>query len=265
MPETTIIVTMAGASRRFFDAGYTVPKYMLEAHGHSVFSWSALSLVSFAAAGGQFICVCRKDASIAAFIRKELLLLGLRPSSVEVVGIGAPTDGQATTALLAGEAVKQPDNPVLIYNIDTHCNPQVLRPETVRGDGWVPCFSAPGNSWSFALAGADGRASRIVEKKRISDDCTLGLYWFRSFASYVSAYRATYLSDRAIDSTERYVAPLYNTLIEEGWPVYIERIASSCVIPMGTPVEYESFLHSSPPRDLWSSTVSGWGESLPGR
>lgn len=165
------------------------------------------------------------------------------------------TDGQATTALLARSVIRRPDRPLLIYNIDTHCDPAVLRPESVRGAGWIPCFSAPGSAWSFALADGEDRIVRIAEKNRISDDCTLGLYWFNSFETYEFAYRATYPSGSSGEPAEKYIAPMYNSLIASHLPVYIERIPSSCVIPIGTPAEYRAFRRSTPPSRPWRSTV----------
>ena len=249
MHNETIVLTMAGASKRFADAGYRLPKYMLTAHGHSVFSWAAMSLLNFVSEDGQFICVCRKDHGISTFVREELCSLGVSSSNVEVVQLDGPTDGQATTALGARSVIRNPDRPVLIYNIDTYCDPSALRPDSVRGAGWIPCFSAPGSSWSFAESDEDGKVTRVVEKERISDDCTLGLYWFRSLDVFVSAYEDTY-SRGEKGAVERYIAPIYNSLVAGGMPVYIERVDSSCVTPIGTPAEYEAFRRSSPPAFL---------------
>ena len=43
----TIVITMAGLGSRFKKAGYTVPKYMIEAHGKTLFEWSMESLSGF--------------------------------------------------------------------------------------------------------------------------------------------------------------------------------------------------------------------------
>jgi hypothetical protein len=50
-----------------------------------------------------------------------------------------------------------------------------------------------------------------------------------------------------MESGERYVAPLYNRLIEAGGAVYVHEIPLSAVIPLGVPREVEDFIASSPP------------------
>ena len=51
----TIVITMAGLGSRFRKAGYNVPKYMIEAHGKTLFEWSMESLKGFDLAGIKII------------------------------------------------------------------------------------------------------------------------------------------------------------------------------------------------------------------
>ena len=39
-----VVITMGGLGSRFRKAGYTVPKYMIEAKGKTLFEWSMISL-----------------------------------------------------------------------------------------------------------------------------------------------------------------------------------------------------------------------------
>ena len=45
--KMTILITMAGLGTRFREAGYTVPKYQIEAKGKTLFAWSMESLAGF--------------------------------------------------------------------------------------------------------------------------------------------------------------------------------------------------------------------------
>jgi dTDP-glucose pyrophosphorylase len=236
---STAIITMAGFGSRFLKAGYDVPKYRIEAHGRSLFAWSMLSLRSFIAAGHRFVFIVRAADEAAEFIEREAALLGM--TSHEVLQLEAPTDGQATTALLAERASIDAGRPALIYNIDTFVHPDALRADAVRGDGWIPCFPAAGDHWSFAAADADGRVSEVREKARISPHATVGLYWFSSFDLYARAYREYYRSGANIEAGERYVAPLYNHLLTAERPVFIQEVGLDAVIPLGTPAEVEAF------------------------
>jgi dTDP-glucose pyrophosphorylase len=242
---TTAIITMAGFGRRFLEAGYSVPKYRIVVHGRPLFQWSMLSLRSFIESGVSFVFVTRAEDNAEAFIRE--MSASLEISVAGVVQLAAPTDGQATTALAAAPMIGQRDRPVFIYNIDTFVHPAALPATSVRGDGWIPCFAAEGDAWSFAAATNDGRVVEVREKKRISPHATVGLYWFASFDLYRDACHRHYGAGANLEKGERYVAPLYNTLIADGRAVYIHDIPVSAVIPLGVPADVERFGAQAPP------------------
>jgi dTDP-glucose pyrophosphorylase len=241
-----VIITMAGMGKRFRDAGYNIPKYCIEAHGKTLFTWSLLSLRSFIQQGANFFFVVRAEDQAAHFIHQQARQLGI--GNVQIIEIDRLTDGQATSALLAGEFVQDSRSPILIYNIDTFVHPDSLPADAVRGDGWVPCFPGKGEGWSFAAATPDNKVTEIREKVRISDHATIGLYWFSSFDLYQQAY-VNYYSDTArIEKGEKYIAPIYNQLIKSGAPVYLYDVPFDSVIPLGTPAEVNIFLQREPPK-----------------
>lgn len=243
---TEVIITMAGFGRRFLDAGYKVPKYRIVTHGRSLFSWSMLSLRSFIEAGAPFTFVVRGADEAEDFIRAEAKALGI--SGVNVVSLDAPTDGQATTAMHARDAIGNRAAPMLIYNIDTFVHPRALPASAVRGDGWIPCFNAQGDAWSFAAADAQGRVSEVREKKRISPHATIGLYYFSSFDRYADLYARHYADRANMEKGEAYVAPMYNRLIDDGGAVFIHDVPVDAVIPLGVPDDVKRFEASAPPR-----------------
>ncbi|MEE3624272.1 glycosyltransferase family 2 protein [Nitrospirillum sp. BR 11752] len=245
VPPPTVIITMAGMGQRFRDAGYTVPKYRIEAHGRTLFAWSMLSLRSFIEAGSPFIFVALRQDRAEDFIREQAAVLGIQ--DVALVELDALTDGQATSALSARDAVAHPDRPMLVYNIDTHVDPAHLPADAVRGDGWVPCFPGPGAAWSFARADGTGRIQELREKERISDDATVGLYWFSSFTLYARSYAEFFANPANMAKGEKYIAPLYNHLIRAGQPVYLHRMPVEAVVPLGTPAEVARFQEATPP------------------
>jgi dTDP-glucose pyrophosphorylase len=236
---TTVVITMAGMGQRFRDAGYNIPKYQIVVHGRTLFAWSLISLKSFIDNGSSFVFVVRAEDAAEAFIRSECDELGI--STVEIISLDRLTDGQATSALLAEPKIQRPSQPFLIYNIDTHVTPSALPAECVRGDGWIPCFPGPGNGWSFARADQDGRITELREKERISDHATLGLYWFSSFEIFSTSYKQYYSDPEKLEKGEKYVAPLYNHIIQAGGPVYLHQVPLEAVIPLGTPAEVERF------------------------
>jgi len=86
----------------------------------------------------------------------------------------------------------------------------------------------------------------LREKKRISDHATVGLYWFDSAKRYINAYQAYYSVAGREEKGERYVAPLYNQLIDEGKTVHIDVLKLADVGMLGTPDQVEDFIASPP-------------------
>ena len=245
-----IVITMGGLGARFREAGYNVPKYMIEVRGKTLFEWSLLSLRGFADCAKKYIFLALADAKTDAkeFIEEKCDALGIQNRAVII--LESLTDGQATTALLAAPYWDAADS-LLIYNIDTYVEEGAMRSSQVRGEGFIPCFRAEGEHWSFVRLGADGEAAEVAEKRRISENCTIGAYYFASGALYERLYREYYGENRVeVDSSaqkahtvngEKYVAPLYNQLIADGGRVYIAYIPSEKVHVLGTPQELETF------------------------
>lgn len=234
----TIVITMAGLGSRFRKAGYTIPKYQIEARGRSLFYWSMLSLSECGCR--DYIFIVRRDDNASGFILRECNTLGIRAKIVE---LERQTSGQAETAMLA-KPHWDPVEPLLIYNIDTYVEPGYIQEKNFHGDGFIPCFAGEGDHWSFVRCNELGEAVEVREKKRISRHCTVGAYYFASAKLYQQLYEEYYLRNKArLDAGERYVAPLYNHLIMERLgKVYIADIPAERVHVLGTPEEVERFM-----------------------
>src|SRR5690606_23161503 len=137
-----------------------------------------------------------------------------------------------------------PESPLLIYNIDTYVRPHALRPANIRpgSDGWVPCFQASGEHWSFVELGDDGWAVNLAEKHRISDHASIGLYWFSRAGRYAELYDRFFRDPANIVSGEKYIAPLYRQLLAEGGKVSLSDLGLADVHVLGTPSELDRFL-----------------------
>lgn len=240
MNDMTVIITMAGLGSRFRKAGYACPKYMIEAKGKTLFEWSMDSLVGYNNHVSKYVFVVRKEDNTEAFIKEKMLIYGI--SNVEVIGIDYLTDGQATTCMLAIPYC-DPGKSILVYNIDTYIEPYEMKYEDISGEGHIPCFHADGDHWSFVKLDEFGRAVEVREKKRISDNCTLGAYYFSSANLYKSLYEEYYKDDRNLEKNEKYIAPLYNFMIEKGMSITISIVDNKKVHVLGTPEELQIFLN----------------------
>ena len=235
---------MAGISRRFSEAGYTVPKYMLEAHGRTLFAHAVGGFSAFFNAV-PFLFIARDVAGTPDFIRAECRKLGIADTRVTI--LDAATAGQAeTVALGLARADVAQDAPITVFNIDTF-RPGFRFPDTFAldaVDGYLEVFRGEGANWSYVRSAAPGsdRVVETTEKQPISDLCCTGLYHFGSAGLYQHAYEAFINGGAlALGLTELYVAPMYNLLIKEGRDIRYNLIGKDEVIFCGVPSEYESF------------------------
>lgn len=242
-----IIFPMAGLSSRFRKAGYDKPKYMLPAHGRSLFAHAVSSFRSyFEHEAILFICLDVQDTP--TFVRSECEKLGLK--SYSLVTLSEPTSGQAETVYKGIREVGSSDGtPMTVFNIDTF-RPDFHYPsrfDVSKVDGYLEVFRGEGDHWSFAEPAeadlSDSKVIRVTEKNRISDLCSTGLYYFRQQKFFTDAYEK--IASKPVESLqggERYIAPLYNDLIAAGLDIRYEIISSDDVIFCGIPSEYDAFL-----------------------
>lgn len=235
----TIVITMAGLGSRFKKAGYQVPKYMIEAHGKTLFEWSMNSLSGYYSEQNTYIFIVRKEDEAGDFIRETCKQMNLH--HINIIEIDYLTDGQATTAILASKYWEK-ESQLMIYNIDTYVEAGQMKASQIAGDGFIPCFHADGEHWSFVSLNEKGDAIEVREKVRISDNCTLGAYYFKSCKLYEDLYQEYYSSDENLEKGEKYVAPLYNYLISKGGKVRISIVDFDKVHVLGTPEELEVFI-----------------------
>ena len=233
-----IIITMAGLGSRFRKAGYGCPKYMIEAKGKTLFEWSMDSLVGYNHYVTKYIFVIRKEDESESFIREKMEKYGIK--NIEVIAIDSLTDGQATTCMLALPYCNLEES-IMVYNIDTYVEPYEMKYQDITGEGHIPCFQAEGNHWSFVKLDDEGKAIEVREKSRISSNCTLGAYYFSSAKLYKNLYDSYYNNDDKMEKNEKYIAPLYNYMIENGMRVTISLVDADKVHVLGTPEELNCF------------------------
>lgn len=233
------IITMAGLGSRFKKAGYSCPKYMIEAKGKTLFEWSMDSMMDYNEFVSKYIFVVRREDNAKQFILEKCLQYNIK--KIEVIEIDYLTDGQATTCYLALPYCNDEES-IMIYNIDTYIEPYQLKYKDIKGDGYIPCFNEQGDHWSFVRTNENGNVIEIREKKRISNNCTLGAYYFSSAKLYKKLYDEYYKDGNNMEKNEKYIAPLYNYMVQLGMNVTMSIVDRKKVHVLGTPDELNAFL-----------------------
>lgn len=236
---------MAGLSSRFKKAGYTKPKYMLEAHGKTLFTHSINSFQKYFNSE-KFLFIALDVDNTKEFINSECLNLGIEDFNIII--LDAPTQGQAQTVyqgLLATDVSM--DESLLIFNIDTF-RPGFTYPDTFNInniDGYLETFIGEGSNWSNILPANESKYTVEItaEKREISQYCCTGLYFWRRIRDFIRVfkdYQQESLKD--LDAGEYYIAPMYNKFIKNGADIRYSVIGTDEVIFCGVPAEYELFI-----------------------
>ncbi|MGV1717167.1 glycosyltransferase family 2 protein [Vibrio furnissii] len=236
-----IMIPMAGMSSRFFKAGYSKPKYMLEAKGKTLFEHSVLSFEKYFK-DELFVFVIRNVYETKKFVIDQVKKLGIK--EFKIVCLDVETKGQAETVFLGLDGVDDNES-LTIFNIDTF-RPEFSYPDlSSKEDGYLEVFQGSGDNWSFVLPENEESTLLVetAEKRPISNLCCTGLYYFNKVSDFKISYNDYLNKPKELwEKGELYVAPLYNFLIKNGKSIHYHKIECDEVIFCGTPDEYDDFL-----------------------
>src|SRR6187397_2406602 len=172
------LITMAGEGRRFREAGYELPKMLIEAKGKTLLEWSIdslpLNLCSRLIFVGQ-----QKHEDEFQLSEKIKSIYSNRVSSLHFKFIDEITRGQSETACLAKNLIDL-SQPLLIFNIDTQFFSSSLEKNLLGKniDGVLGAFYSQEPRFSFVALNEEGFVTKTAEKEVISSNALTGLYHF---------------------------------------------------------------------------------------
>lgn len=233
--KLNVLIPMAGAGSRFQQAGYTFPKPLIEVNGKPMIQVVVDNLNMEA----NFIFLVQKDH----FDKYNLkYLLNLIANNCKIVIVDKLTEGAACTTLLAKEHIDN-DNSLLIVNSDQfvewNSNECMYSFKADSIDGGILTFKATHPKWSYAKVDDVGFVSEVAEKKVISEDATVGIYYWKHGSDYVK-YAERMIEKNIRTNNEFYVCPVFNEAIQDGKKIKIKRIEK--MWGLGTPEDLNNFL-----------------------
>ena len=238
-----IVIPMAGAGSRFFNAGFMLPKPLIEIHGCPMIKIVVDNLKPNQS--HRFIFICQKSHATKYSLREKLNSISKNSIIIEIDNL---TDGAACTVLMAKEYINNSD-PLMIANsdqfVDLDINLYLSRLAFSDLDGIIMTMSANDPKWSYVGLNEQNFVSRVVEKEVISSNATIGIYNFRRGQDFVFAAEEM-ISKNLRVKNEFYVAPAYNILINQGYRVGIFNAGSEKqgVYGLGTPEDLDFFLNN---------------------
>lgn len=233
--KMNVLIPMAGAGSRFASAGYTFPKPLIEVNGKPMIQVVIENL--------------NIEANYTFIVQKEhyekynlQYLLTLIVPNCNIVQVDGLTEGSACTTLLAKEFINN-DHPLLLANsdqfIEWNSNESLYAFNADGIDAGILTFKATHPKWSYAKVGEDGFVSEVAEKKPISDDATVGVYFWKKGSDYVK-YSEQMIKKNIRTNNEFYICPVFNEAIADGKKIRIKQIERMWGI--GTPEDLNYFL-----------------------
>lgn len=224
---------MAGEGRRFKDAGYNLPKPLVDVAGMPMIQ----RVIENIGIKGQYIFIVQKQH--CAEYNLKSLLDSLTPNNV-VIEIDEITQGAACSVLLAKELINN-DSPLLIANSDQYIewNPLEFINLASKHHGGILTFNDTSPKWSYVKTTVDRIAVEVAEKNPISNTATVGIYFWTRGKDYVK-YAEEMISKNIRTNNEFYVCPVYNQAIQDGKSIVTYPVNK--MWGLGTPEDLTAFL-----------------------
>lgn len=232
-----IVIPMAGRGTRFEEAGFTVPKPLIDVNGEPMIAKAVKSLGIY----GDWHFLIRKDEN-SAKIKSSLSWI---VPSAKFIEIDYITDGPAVSVLKFQDQINN-DRELIVANCDQIMwwNPGVFlrAAQYWPYSGMVVTYYSNTPKNSYAKLDPSGFVTEIKEKEIISNCSLNGIhYWKRGKFFVESALEMIAANDRAPNG-EFYVGPTYNYLIKSGHRIGVHHIPNEQHHAVGTPEDLEKYI-----------------------
>ncbi len=236
-----IVIPMAGEGSRFKNAGYTFPKPLINVNEKPMIQIIIENLKP--KCKYKFIFICQKE-HYKKYSLNEIFNNLVGQENYECIQIDTITQGAACTVLLASEFINN-TNDLIIANsdqyVDIDINDYIKFSRNSKIDGTIMTFEASHPKWSYARIDKDKNIIEVAEKKVISNNATVGIYYFKEGKTFVESAQSMIEKDIRVNN-EFYVCPVFNETILAGKKNKIWNINKEKMHGLGTPEDLNAFL-----------------------
>lgn len=224
-----VIIPCAGEGRRFKEAGYDLPKPLINVLGDPLICKVIDSITS-----DNIYIVYHQSLDKYLFrhiLKKRFPKLNFLPLSFH-------TRGPAETVLCGLNKINS-DNPVLVLDCDTIYNDDIT---SMAGGDTIFYFKDTQPDPMFSYIKIEGSVTEIKEKVKISDNACSGAYSFKS-GFILKDYCEEILNNEEKSAGEYYMSNVYQRMIADGHKISAKEVSFHC---LGTPVQLQSYCLQEP-------------------
>lgn len=221
-----LVIPLAGKGQRMVDAGYTLPKPLLNCCGKTILEWS-MDSIDYSECKLHFI-LKNNDRETNLFIQEkwpgsEVYSLKDSPGAMHSVLQMTKNDPEVNQTL-----------PLIVFCPDIYLRNKFIPNDSHFKDaGHILTFKATSSAYSYVKLGTNNNVEVTVEKRVISENASVGIYCFRD-SNLFNWAASKQKSDR-----ESYICPMYNCIIQAGQTVTSS--STPIIYIMGTPQELLTF------------------------
>lgn len=233
-----VLIPMAGAGSRFAEAGYSFPKPLIDVNDKPMIQ----AVVDNLAIDATYTYIVQKSH----FEKYNLgYLLNAITPNCNIVQVDGVTEGAAVTCLLAKEFINTED-PLVMANsdqiVDWNSREFLYEMHSKNADGGIATFKSTHPKWSYAKINELGLVTEVAEKKPISDDATVGIYYWKHGSDFVKYAEQMIDKDIRVNG-EFYTCPVFNEAIQDDKRIYTTTVKKMWGI--GTPEDLNNYLYRS--------------------
>lgn len=238
-----IVIPMAGSGMRFYEAGYALPKPLIDINGQAMIEVVIRNITPQCA--HRFIFICQQQHLDQYPLRP--LIESLTNHSI-IIPIDHVTQGAACTVLLAEQYINS-TAPLMIANcdqyVDTNIDDYLAYMDTNKLDGLIMTLTSQDPKWSYVGIDEQSHITRVIEKQVISTEATVGIYNYKHGIDFVTAAKEMIKRNDRVNN-EFYVAPVYNYFLTKSKKLGVYNIGrEGCGMHgLGVPEDLQKFLAS---------------------
>jgi capsule biosynthesis phosphatase len=228
-PPIDWVVCAAGNGLRFKEKGLISKKPLIKLMGKSFIERSLESLDLLEQ--DKLIVLIQKDNFVYKEVEKVLSKFSWIDSII--VQVEGRTSGQLATFLHAKKYLR-PNSSVVIWNCDTYFKSFSLNTliSSSCADAIVPCGKLAGSKWSFYKVDSLNTVIDVAEKKRISQNASVGFYYFRNSTQLLKIAKEVLALSPPNGVSEHFVSLVHNKMIDKGFKVVVCSV--ELFLPFGT-------------------------------
>lgn len=171
-------------------------------------------------------------------------VLNLLHPSVHIDKVKGTTQGSLCSCLLALSHINQEEELLIINGdqfIDYSLEKIIAYFREKKADGGIVTFESIHPKWSYVKLDKNGVVTETSEKKPISRDASVGVYYFRKADDFIEAAKNVIRKDANIGGAF-YVSSAYNEMILKNRLVLSYKVPNDKFFPLDTPETIDIFV-----------------------